>query len=112
MKTKSHCFECGVLCDPKPERAHIIAKCDGGPDTVDNLVLVCHWCHVLTDGRTKDEWMYRLINGSGGITFAGLDMFRIPSDFLVKMVKDKNPGPSKKRFLELLVGAEEGSNEA
>ena len=52
------CFKCLWQC-PKPynlERAHIIARCEGGPDIPENLVLLCHSCHVETDGWTQIDW--------------------------------------------------------
>lgn len=57
-KSKRTCFHCGYeATDGNLERAHIIARCDGGPDHVDNLVICCRPCHVFTDGWTRDEWV-------------------------------------------------------
>lgn len=57
--TKRTCFRCRYTCsaDYNLERAHIVARCDDGPDTVDNLVILCHPCHVFTDGWTRTEWV-------------------------------------------------------
>ena len=61
-KNKQTCFRCGYTAPDKLnlERAHIIARCNGGPDHVDNLVICCHHCHVFTDGWTRDEWVHFL----------------------------------------------------
>jgi 5-methylcytosine-specific restriction endonuclease McrA len=67
--TKYTCFECGYVhptgCNL--ERAHIVARCDGGPDICENLVLLCHDCHVETDGRTFAEWTNTLKNKQNGL---------------------------------------------
>lgn len=57
---KFTCMHCGYKAiGHNLERAHIVARCDGGPDEVENLVLVCHPCHVITDGWSKSEWELR-----------------------------------------------------
>ena len=88
IQTKYHCFECGKKCHPHPERAHIIAKFEVGSDSADNLVLVCHSCHSLTDGRTKEQWIDRLTNGIGSITFF-YEGCRIPADVWNILLEDK-----------------------
>lgn len=41
------CWACGFpAC---VQRAHILAKCDGGTDEVDNLVLLCARCHLTQE---------------------------------------------------------------
>jgi hypothetical protein len=69
--TKTGCMECGV--EGYLERAHIIARCENGPDEPDNLVCVCPRCHVMTDGRTKEDWEQKLIGeGLGSLTIGGI----------------------------------------
>ena len=68
--TKHICMHCGYEAKGHNlDRAHIIAKCDGGPDTVDNLVLVCRPCHIITDGWSKEIWE---------IKAKGFDVFYYP----------------------------------
>lgn len=56
--TTKSCWCCGRL-DSRLERAHIVALCDGGSDTVDNIHLLCGPCHRATEGMTTDEyWAY------------------------------------------------------
>lgn len=43
------CFACG-FDGGKLERAHITARCDGGPDTVANLHMLCSPCHKASEG--------------------------------------------------------------
>lgn len=40
----SFCWGCGFSVSSL-ERAHLLAKSNGGYDTVDNLVLLCKFCH-------------------------------------------------------------------
>lgn len=76
---KNSCMECEENKFPL-ERAHIIAKCDGGVDAENNLVLVCHRCHALTDGRNFKQWEDKLVgNGIGSLTIYGI---RFPGDYL------------------------------
>ena len=37
------CFVCGA--GPKLQRSHILAMCDGGKNSVENLHLLCRQCH-------------------------------------------------------------------
>jgi len=56
------CFLCGYTKQGfVPERAHIQARCEGGPDEPHNLVLVCHPCHVISDGWTKFRWVDHMV---------------------------------------------------
>jgi hypothetical protein len=45
--TKGHCFACG--CEATPgfnlERSHILARAEGGDDSVSNLHILCRPCH-------------------------------------------------------------------
>lgn len=52
------CFCCGA---PHPQRAHIVPRQRGGPNVVENLVLLCKACHEdspdSTDPRHLLEWI-------------------------------------------------------
>jgi hypothetical protein len=61
------CFACGK--QGRLDRAHILAKCDGGTDTVENLHLLCRCCHVHQEvicstpaGRQK--WLAAIAQGT------------------------------------------------
>lgn len=41
------CFACGDIL--RVERAHILAHCEGGSATVDNLHLLCKECHLESE---------------------------------------------------------------
>jgi hypothetical protein len=58
------CMGCGRRSDGHNlDRAHVKARCDGGPDAVYNLVLVCGECHVRTDGWTIECWELKVLGG-------------------------------------------------
>jgi len=49
------CFACGLNWDgfDNPlEGAHIIARCNGGSDEVDNLLLLCRCCHRAQEANS------------------------------------------------------------
>jgi hypothetical protein len=53
------CFACGFdagRSSGKLDRAHIIARCEGGPDTVDNLHILCLSCHKASEGLLGDPY--------------------------------------------------------
>jgi hypothetical protein len=51
------CFACGWTSDL--DRAHIVPRWDGGPDTVGNIHLLCHHCHHTSDGLPQaDYWQW------------------------------------------------------
>jgi hypothetical protein len=51
------CFACGWADDL--DRAHIVPKCEGGSDTVDNLHLLCRHCHHTSEGLPPaDYWQW------------------------------------------------------
>lgn len=51
---RHYCFACGKMSDV--ERAHILARCEGGSDGVENLHLLCHYCHVLSELLSGDHY--------------------------------------------------------
>lgn len=54
------CFACH--CTAKTQRAHIMARCDGGTDEVDNIHLLCPSCHAESEGIDGDLYFDWLIN--------------------------------------------------
>lgn len=53
-----NCFACGD--GSMVERCHILARCEGGSDTVDNLHLLCQSCHKKSEyfsGETYWKWL-------------------------------------------------------
>ena len=56
-----YCFACGMTDDRfKLERAHIVARCNGGSDGVENLHLLCHTCHRASEfreGKDYFDWL-------------------------------------------------------
>jgi hypothetical protein len=59
-----YCFACGTIDDKDgddektqyTERAHIIARCNGGDDTVENLHLLCSLCHKASEFIEDDDY--------------------------------------------------------
>lgn len=60
----SECAYCGGTDDLQWE--HIIPKCRGGPDTIDNLVQACRACNAEKGARDPYEW-YKARGIRGGI---------------------------------------------
>jgi hypothetical protein len=61
LEEKDSCFACGFYMGPL-ERAHILARCDGGDDSVSNLHLLCPWCHEASEqlsGEAYWQWFRR-----------------------------------------------------
>ena len=60
-----YCFACGFVDrregDPEDtkytERAHIWARRDGGPDEVQNIHLLCKWCHKASENMMQSEYI-------------------------------------------------------
>lgn len=50
------CFACSSLDTTKLERAHILARCNGGSDEVDNLHLLCRNCHVSSETISGEKY--------------------------------------------------------
>jgi len=50
------CWACGMIPTRGLERAHIQARCNGGPDTVENLHLLCCYCHKASEYREGDDY--------------------------------------------------------
>jgi len=50
----NECFACG---DHGVQRCHIIPRCYGGSDSVDNIHLLCMKCHGESEGR-KSYWSW------------------------------------------------------
>jgi len=52
------CFACGLqIGKARPERAHIIAVCDGGSNDVSNIHMLCEICHKDSEFLTiSDYW--------------------------------------------------------
>lgn len=54
-----YCFACGMY-DGGTDRAHILARCEGGTDDVENLHLLCNTCHKdseIISGDRYTEWL-------------------------------------------------------
>lgn len=76
-----YCFACGF--EAITERAHILAKCEGGSDEPSNLHLLCSHCHKTSEmlnGERYWQWfekqnifdVYAQIYFSNGGTWADL----------------------------------------
>lgn len=54
--TGDYCFACGFDVGHGLIRAHIQARCNAGPDTVENLHLLCPLCHRSSEFLEGDEY--------------------------------------------------------
>jgi len=52
-----YCFACGQESTGDIERAHITARCEGGSDSVENIHLLCGFCHKLSEFINGDEYL-------------------------------------------------------
>lgn len=61
-----YCWACGMICgDPKvgwTERAHILARCEGGTDDAENIHLLCPTCHKDSEFLSGEEYWAWLRN--------------------------------------------------
>jgi hypothetical protein len=67
------CFACSSLDTKRLERAHILARCSGGSDTVDNLHLLCRYCHISSEtvsGKAYWQWFKHTSDNWVQITLA------------------------------------------
>ena len=51
--TSKNCWGCGGNAETL-ERAHLLAKCKGGADEENNLILLCRICHVSIQEPVSD----------------------------------------------------------
>jgi len=58
------CWRCGNFARVL-ERCHIVARCDGGLDDVQNLNLLCRTCHDLTEYSVDPEAYWKCFNLTG-----------------------------------------------
>lgn len=49
LRRRPICEDCNRL--PSTEVHHIIKKRDGGPDSFDNVMALCHDCHSVRTGK-------------------------------------------------------------
>ena len=55
----NQCFACSSLDTQRLERAHILARCNGGDDSLDNLHLLCRHCHISSELMSGEEyWLW------------------------------------------------------
>lgn len=58
-EANERCWRCGYKVPL--ERCHIVPSSLGGPDTADNLVLLCHRCHIenpnVSDPKIMWDWI-------------------------------------------------------
>lgn len=54
-RQEGYCFACGFAYRTL-ERAHIVAKCLGGEDAVENLHCLCHFCHKDSESISGEEY--------------------------------------------------------
>jgi hypothetical protein len=58
------CFACGMQVPV--DRCHILPRVFGGPDTVDNLHLLCRRCHFESEALSGDAYWDWFINYANG----------------------------------------------
>ena len=79
------CFACGLEDIAALNRAHIVARCNGGSDDVENLHLLCEDCHRLSEHIEGDdyfEWIAEWTAADRGIAVLARYGFPIHSGVL------------------------------
>lgn len=95
VEAHERCWRCG--CKAKLERCHIIPHSLGGKDSQDNLVLLCHRCHIENPNVSDPQIMWDWIRTYGTPfydTFWWLKCFEeyefIYGKSLVEEIKERN----------------------
>ena len=65
-RDKSRCQYCGAQANHVD---HIVPVCQGGPNTLTNLVAACHKCNIGKGGRTPEQAGMELLNGLPADTY-------------------------------------------
>ena len=83
--TESECFACGNIMQ-KLYRCHIIPSSYGGPNTVDNMHLLCSGCHEESEGLPKywdwiqykraNEWEWPQVHFHNWLKRQGIDVVK------------------------------------
>jgi|LakMenEpi04Sep11_1017361.scaffolds.fasta_scaffold00995_3 5-methylcytosine-specific restriction endonuclease McrA len=77
----NYCWACGQISTT--ERCHLKARLLGGPDEVDNLVLLCHFCHQIQESwfsnERSEEFRKRLIEYP--------PFFKVRFDYFMSLIK-------------------------
>ncbi len=61
-----YCFACGFLA--KTQRAHILARADGGVDSRENIHLLCRACHCQSEMLSNEGYWDWFNNGPYGLS--------------------------------------------
>lgn len=87
------------------QRAHVVARSLGGPNTVDNLVLLCDSCHRESPDTARPEVFWRWVNGhprNGALSY----IFTIKEFSDLKNSDYRGPGSKYVRALGSLTESE------
>jgi hypothetical protein len=81
----SFCWGCGFPNFGILDRAHLHARCKGGSDEPDNLVLLCRFCHsnvqeMFTDTKEQSNKIRSMI-------LEGMPFFNIRVSFFTEKIK-------------------------
>lgn len=80
-KSKHPCFACQL--PGGRYKCHVLAKCEGGSDDVDNIHMLCKTCHDSSEylsGKLYWEWFDRqsfLSSGPVTLTRCGIDIGKV-----------------------------------
>jgi 5-methylcytosine-specific restriction endonuclease McrA len=82
--TEQDCWGCG-LNTTALDRAHLFARCKGGPDEEDNLILLCRTCHLSIQEPLSDT--IEEANHIKKLILQGLPFFSIQWSFYTEKIK-------------------------
>ena len=80
----NYCWGCGHKCNYL-ERAHLLAKCEGGTDEENNLILLCRICHVAIQEHVSNT--IEEANHIKEMILEGMPFYKIHSVFYAEKIK-------------------------
>jgi hypothetical protein len=81
---ESPCFACGAHSEPL-QRCHIKALCEGGSNAVDNIHLLCRYCHLESEMLSDNfywKWFDKKIEPSNKVLNNAIMKFEMYSEYL------------------------------
>lgn len=82
--TSKNCWGCGGNAQTL-ERAHLLAKCKGGADEEDNLILLCKICHVTIQEPVSET--IEEANHIKNLILEGCPFWQIMFSFYIEKIK-------------------------
>lgn len=101
---KDYCFACLRERPGSTERAHILARCEGGIDSPVNLHMLCTACHHQSEFLSGDryfDWFKKQTAFHSGLYF----IFKYNGE-VTQLIFDRFLEKEFKKFIELVINLE------